>query len=56
MDALLIFVCLGLAYFKSSKCKKDYENMSTRLNPEAYKVSGAFRKLYDYVIGKGGLK
>ena len=53
MDALFIFVCLGLAFYKGSKHIKN--DMPSRLNPKAYKVPDAFRKLYDFVIGKGGL-
>jgi len=53
MDALFIFMCLGLTFYKGSKDIKN--DMTSRLNPKAYKVPDAFRKLYDFVIVKGGL-
>ena len=55
MDALFIFICLGVVYLKNRKRNKNTTDMEKRLNPDKHKSTNAFVKLYDFVIGKGGL-
>lgn len=55
MDALFIYFCLGLMYICSIKNKVKNESIQIGNNPERYREADAFRKLFDFLMNKGGL-
>lgn len=55
MDALFIYFCLGLIYIYSIKNKVKNESIQIGHNYEKHRETEAFRKLFDFLMNKGGL-